>query len=654
MIVADARGRYQFRHALLREVVHDDLLPGEHAELHLALARALESQVAETGEDAIITAGIAHHYLSAGCQREALVASVRAADAAERVHAHGEAGALLERALDLWARVPDAAAEVGCDRITLVARASRALINDAAHGRAEALLRQALGEVDEEQEPRVAADLLELLSRVRWSLGRSEDARDAIARAVALLPEDDGSPERARILSREAKIAMLQGRYSEVLPTARTALDAAIRAGADGPRADALNVMGLAAVMLGDVEQGSASLREAIAISPSGFERTSAWANLSDSLHLVGRPQEALAAAEQGLADTTGSGRDSDWLIMTLVEIRWDLGDWAAARRDLPPPDRRQVGVGFAWAEILRTTVALADADHELARESLGRIAELVAGSREPQFLGQYGALLGELERRSGDLVAARAAVDDALDAIEFCSEDLARIARLAETGAAIEADAAQRARDLGDGDAEREALSRTEGFVARAEACAADIRPVEKARLAATLAHQARARGAADPALDAAAADAWRAVSRPTRSRWRSCGVSRRWSRTASATRPRHSSSRSSPRRASWARPGCRPRPRAWPAARGSRCRPPRTSPTRSPTPPTRSASRRASARCSRSSPTARRTARSARSSSWPRRPRACTSRASSPSSTSAAAPRPPGSRTASACAPG
>ena len=72
VIVADARGRYQFRHALLREVVHDDLLPGEHAELHLALARALEAQAAETGDDAIITAGIAHHYLSAGCQREAL------------------------------------------------------------------------------------------------------------------------------------------------------------------------------------------------------------------------------------------------------------------------------------------------------------------------------------------------------------------------------------------------------------------------------------------------------------------------------------------------------------------------------------------------------------------------------------------------------
>ena len=49
-----------------------------------------------------------------------------------------------------------------------------------------------------------------------------------------------------------------------------------------------------------------------------------------------------------------------------------------------------------------------------------------------------------------------------------------------------------------------------------RAEACADDVRPVEIARLATVRAHLARARGKADPALDAAAADAWRAVARP------------------------------------------------------------------------------------------------------------------------------------------
>ena len=131
---------------------------------------------------------------------------------------------------------------------------------------------------------------------------------------MALLPEDDHSPERARILARQAKAAMLQGRFSEALPAAEAAFGAARHAHADGPLADALNAMGYSQILLGDVEDGTARLREAISISPRGFERTSAWANLAEALHLVGRSQEGLAAAEQGLADTMGEGRLSDWL----------------------------------------------------------------------------------------------------------------------------------------------------------------------------------------------------------------------------------------------------------------------------------------------------------------------------------------------------
>ena len=41
-VVADEERYYSFRHALLREAAADDLLPGERAPLHLALARALE------------------------------------------------------------------------------------------------------------------------------------------------------------------------------------------------------------------------------------------------------------------------------------------------------------------------------------------------------------------------------------------------------------------------------------------------------------------------------------------------------------------------------------------------------------------------------------------------------------------------------------
>ena len=275
--------------------------------------------------------------------------------------------------------------------------------------------------------------------------------------------------------------------------------------------------MGLSLILLGDVEEGSANLREAIAVSPVGFERTSAWSNLADALHLVGRSDEAVVAAEQGLADTAGGGRASDWMSMTLGEIQWDLGDWAAARAahvpGRPPPQRHDARLRRAQARGGRARRRRARAGAGLARPHRRRSWRARASRSSSAWPGRCAAsssaAAGISPRRAPPSTTR-------LDAIEFCSEDLARIARLAETGTAIEADAAQRARDLGDGEAEREAIARAEGFVMRSEGCAADGRPVEVARLASARAHLARAGGAAEPALDAATAAAWRAVARP------------------------------------------------------------------------------------------------------------------------------------------
>ena len=58
-------------------------------------------------------AELAEHWYRAGQPGEALAWSVRAADSAERVYAHGEAARHCERALELWDQVPDAAGRAG-------------------------------------------------------------------------------------------------------------------------------------------------------------------------------------------------------------------------------------------------------------------------------------------------------------------------------------------------------------------------------------------------------------------------------------------------------------------------------------------------------------------------------------------------------------
>src|SRR5215213_7567620 len=107
---------YGFRHALLREVVYDDLLPGERTEMHAVLARALEERI-EGGEGgAHVRAQAAHHWTAAGDQPHALAAAVRAALAEVRVNAFGEAQALFERALALWERVPEPEQTAGIEQ----------------------------------------------------------------------------------------------------------------------------------------------------------------------------------------------------------------------------------------------------------------------------------------------------------------------------------------------------------------------------------------------------------------------------------------------------------------------------------------------------------------------------------------------------------
>jgi DNA-binding CsgD family transcriptional regulator len=124
--------------------------------------------------------------------------------------------------------------------------------------------------------------------------------------------------------------------------------------------------------------------------------------------------------------------------------------------------------------------------------------------------------MLAELRRREGDLDAARAAVDDALDRIEFCTEDVARIARVSAAGVAVEADRAQRARDLGEPDAERDAVAYADLYLARVAAAAQEGGPVEQAWDATARAEHARAAGTPDPEAWRATAEAWAALGRP------------------------------------------------------------------------------------------------------------------------------------------
>ncbi|CAM5390573.1 LuxR family transcriptional regulator [Streptomyces purpurascens] len=180
LLVAGDDDTYSFRHALAREAVYADLLPGERARLHGAFARLLAGR----GRTAESAAERAHHYRESHELAEALAASLEAADHAQRVGAPAEEQRHLEAALDLWPALgPEARPSGGgVDRVTLTLRASAAAAHAGELHRAVSLSRSALGELGQDTDSELAA-------RVRYTLAGNLLSVDSLTAAFAFSSE---------------------------------------------------------------------------------------------------------------------------------------------------------------------------------------------------------------------------------------------------------------------------------------------------------------------------------------------------------------------------------------------------------------------------------------------------------------------------------
>jgi DNA-binding CsgD family transcriptional regulator len=272
-----------------------------------------------------------------------------------------------------------------------------------------------------------------------------------------------------------------------------------------------------------------ARLRQAIEIAERVDDVDSlatAYGNLADSLHLAGRTQEALQIVTEGL-DLTPKRfmRSRDWIEMTTSHIAFEAGDWSVSRARLSQSVSGLSGVALIFRHLREAELALGVGDEDSADEHLRSIESLILGAEEPQWIAVHGVLLGELHRRRREYREARTAVETALDRIEVCTDDVMRVARVSAAGVRVEADRAQRARDLGERSELRDALARARLHVSRLEAAAAAGRPVERAFLAEGKADLTRARGRGGAREWAKAVAAWDEVQRPYAAaiaRWR------------------------------------------------------------------------------------------------------------------------------------
>jgi tetratricopeptide (TPR) repeat protein len=308
VLLADAGdGSYGFRHALVKEAVYAELLPGERTRLHARFAAAL---AARDGGDPGPAAELAWHWYAAHNLERALPAAVEAGLAADRAYAFAEAQRQFERALELWERTTEGETpQVGMDKAELLARAGEAAANCGAAERAVALVRSALAEVDPARDPLRAAQLTERLAFHLRIAGRP-GAMEAYREAVRLVPLEP-SPERARVLAGLGQALMLRARFAEAAKVCEEAIAVARAVGARVVEGHALNTLGTAIVRLDQVDRGLACLEEARRLAAelgAAKDEARACVNLSDILEDLGRLEESVAVAAEGMEVAAAAG----------------------------------------------------------------------------------------------------------------------------------------------------------------------------------------------------------------------------------------------------------------------------------------------------------------------------------------------------------
>ncbi len=511
-LVTTADG-YAFRHALIREVVHEDLLPGEHSGVHTKFALAIEADPSLVA-DGRAEIEKAHHWYSAHNTAEALTSAWRASAQASRSVAHAERLMLLARVLELWDQVPDAAERIGVDHVRVLEEAAAAAADAGEAQRGLAFAESALAELDERTAPVRVALLLRRRYWFRHELGLTTGMTD-LERALHLVPETVSRSARTELLLAAARCGREQQgpRYRA---WGEEAVRLAREAGDRDAEAQALaNLAMIDAGPAGMAAPGSEALRlitEARAIAEQAEAYHPIVKLVIYESHLLcgaGEYERAAAVARQGIADAERHGlarTAGAFLAINLAEPlvylgRWDEATDVAGRAlDLAPPALTRAAL---W--IVCGSVALARGDIATAarRAAASRIVLSGAGY-DAQYHIPQATLEADLSLASDGPAAAVAVAAGALDRHDLSMSSPRYVWPLLVSAAAAAREAS--------GDAAEALLGRLRTLAEKLEA----FGPVQRAWQLSFQALDPRAGiEGADGAADAAAA-AWEAIGQP------------------------------------------------------------------------------------------------------------------------------------------
>lgn len=488
LLVADGEDGLAFRHALLREAVYADLLPGERTRWHAAFAALLRDAAllrtapvsgpghgagngngpgtaapATTGGGLALPPGpgsrrrsaaeLAYHSLASHDLPGALTASVAAGREAARLGAPAEAHEHFAQALSLWDVVPEQARPDGVDRGSLTLSAAAAAAHSGAPHRAITYLKRLRETLEPAADPLMYATVSERLAHHLSDVSADPEAIETIRSVVEMLPPDPPTPQRARALATYSRTVLYIDQAHDLVPSlADQAIAAARATGAADAEATALINLGLYIEVSSPEPRAAQLFAEATEVARRAGDLSVALRAGYHSARAAYESGDFTAAAriaEQGVRFTHEHGLawSTYGIDLRFLEylVHYTVGDWERAER-LAGAFPVRVGT-VAEAQVSAYALFL-----EVARGGDAVEQRLVWLERfwAQDSLVAYIArgLAAEHCWWNGDERGALDHVTAVVDALDPADSGLVRVAAV---GLAVLADRAERARAAGD-----------------------------------------------------------------------------------------------------------------------------------------------------------------------------------------------------------
>ncbi|WP_176451595.1 helix-turn-helix transcriptional regulator [Enemella dayhoffiae] len=402
---------FAFRHALLCEVLADELLPGEASRWHGRYADVIGADPWRfPGHD------LSRHLLGAGRVDEAFGACLERADALGE--AHLDRLGLLETALELWDRVSDPESVAGGRDLLLAnAAAAASWLSDSA--KVLRLANACLAATPNDADPLLRSARLLLKARALEFSGRG-GALPVAEEALALTPSESPTVERARALDMVSNILMLREDRQRCLRVCDEGLKVARAVDDETTVERILNTRASSLAPLGR-EPEAFELFESLLPGPADEPQRGQmrhFTNFSHVLNLAGDFARAAAVARAGVGTAAKLGLErtaGSMLAGNLADPLLAQGKLAEARSVLEralvldPPFAHYVQL-----RTLQLQLAWLTGDTDGARDHLAELRAITdPEASQPQFLVELGWLeavvlldSGELDR-AAEVVAA-------------------------------------------------------------------------------------------------------------------------------------------------------------------------------------------------------------------------------------------------------